>query len=186
MAYNKRGNITLMMIFFIFFAFFALLMIGIGLYGVNLFHNTINKIDFKLGNVSFNESYTQTIFPIVEQANSKANSMSLLFLLGMVLVMLLIGYHYSENRLWIIFDIFVIIGAFIISIYLSQGFNSFIHSSDQILDIYSNQLQSSSRLMLNLPVIVPIVGILIIILTYGITQKPKDETPDVYGGYYEY
>lgn len=180
---NKRGMITIQLIFLIFIAFFVLIFLGVTYFGFSLFHTQIQSIsDFSLGNISFQESYEDTLGAGIESFTNMLNWMALGTLLGMVFVMTIVGYSFqTRSRLMIVLDIGIILVAFTLAVLISQSFETFINSSDAFLDIFSTEFYASSRFLLNLPIYVTIVGAFIMIVSYGSVIIRRKE-----GTVYEY
>jgi len=172
---NRRGVVTLMLIFFIFFALFTVVIAGTALYGFETFDSTLSNLSgINIGNVSFEESYNDTIGRGLKTVISTFSTVSFALVLGMIIVMLVIGFKSSkDNKLWIVLDVFIIVVAFATSVYISIAFSSFINSSSTFLDIYSVDLQRTSTFLLNLPFVIAIIGAMIILVTY-IPFKRKD------------
>lgn len=168
---NKKGLSALILVFFVFLIFFLILYLGVQAYAVSQVQNVFSSIDFNIGNVSFNESYGQTLNPALQTIIDRSDNAGLVLIFGMIIVMFLIGYNFRANRLWIIFDFFAILVTFAISVYLSRFFNTFINSNSELLTLYSTTMQKSSAFVLNLPASVIIVGALMMVLTYGILRK---------------
>lgn len=163
----KKGFTSIMLIFFVFFAFFVVVFAGVTFYGMETFRDASNITDFQVGNVSFSETYENTLGQGLETVISTLSTVSFALLLGMIIVMLIIGFKTRDkNRLWVILDIFIIIVAFVTAVYISITFNSFINSNEIFLDIYSIDIQKSSAFLLNLPLVIAVVGGLIILATY--------------------
>ncbi len=167
MVYNKKGFITLMLVFFVFIAFFLLIILGVFFFGFELFNNAFGDLNITLGNQSFSEEYNKTLGRGFEASLNMIVTSSIFLLLGMVVVMLLVSYRFrSNNYILIPLDIFIIIFAFILAVYLQGAFDSFINVNETFLDIYSIDLQLASRFLLNLPAVVTITGALIMLVTY--------------------
>lgn len=176
---NKRGQLTIMIVFFIFFAFGLILFSGIKLFIVKEFQNLLSGIEFQIGNVSFNQTYNQTLAPALDTFVRSSDQAGVFLIFGMIVIMLLIGFlSQKNNRMWIAADIFIVVISFILAVYLSRTFDAFINSSSAFLNIYSVDLERSSTLILNLPYLIPIAGILIMIATYGIRTKRRE--PNVF------
>lgn len=176
---DKRGISLIPVLAFIFLAFFIVLFMGIGLYGLGLFDSAMSGLDLVIGSQNFTEVYQDTTQQGVNAVFAIADVASLIVIFGMVIIMMLIGYFWGDEtkRLWAIFDIFVIIIAFVIAVYLQVYFNDFINS--QVLGsstVFSDDIPKSSRVLLTLPYLVPIVGILIMIVTYGLNKKKENQT----------
>lgn len=177
---SKRGFTTFMLIFFITFSFVAVIAIGVLFYGLSQFSSLLSQIpDFTLGNVSFNETYTETLGRAFSSTLASLSNMATSLVIGMVLVMLILGYSLREKqKLLIIVDIVIIIIAFIFAVYISSTFNTFINSDPIYLDVYSTEIQDASTYLLNLPIFISIIGVLIILVTY-LPFKKKQEEPNV-------
>lgn len=164
---------------YIFLAFFIVLFLGIGLYGLGLFDSAMSGLDLIIGSQNFTEVYQDTTQQGVNAILAIADIASLVVLFGMVIIMILIGYFWGDETksLWAIVDFLIIIIAFVISVYLQNYFNDFITS--EVLGsstVFTDTIPKSSRLMLSLPYLVPVIGILIMIVTYGINKKKENQT----------
>lgn len=169
---------TIMLIFFIFFTFMALVLLGALYYGFSQADTLLNGIDFTVGNVSFHTSYVATLEKGLSQTLNMFVLISIGLCVGQLLTMIGMGYMLSgKNKLIAIADIGIIIVAFIVAVIVSGIFNNYIHSSADLLSIYSNQLSLASRFVLNLPLIVTIVGGLIMLATYA--TVPRKTEPNI-------
>lgn len=171
---------TIQLLVFIFIGFFALIFMGVAFYGFGLFNSQIEAIpDFIIGNISFQDNYENTLGAGMDAVMNTFIWSTLLLLFGMVIVMLIVGYTFQTNqKLFIILDIFIIIGAFVVSVYLSQFFETFINSNPEFLDIFSNEFYLSSLFILLLPYAMPVIGILIMFASYIMVRKRE---PNILG-----
>lgn len=176
---NKKGFTTLMLMVFIFVGFVLLIVLGVVVYGFDMVESTFSLLDFSLGNVSFNETYNATLRPgITAMRTTVPVLISTVVLLGMVLVMMIVGYSMRKiDKLWILLDIALVIVAEILAVSISSSFTTFINSSPEMLAIFSNTLSAGSRYILNLPIIIPIVGALVMLTTYLSTTKKEEKEP---------
>ncbi len=165
---NKRGITSIMLIFFVFFCLFTVVIAGTVFFGLETFDNVASSIrDINIGDQSFEETYDNTLGAGLKTVINTISISAITLLLGMIIVMIIVGVKVpNQNRLWIALDIFIIVVAFILSVYISIEFNSFINSNSTFLDIYSVDLQRASTFLLNLPFIIAIVGGLIMLVTY--------------------
>jgi hypothetical protein len=175
---NKKGFSTLMLFVFVIVGIVLLVLLGVVVYSFNLVDDSFSMINFTIGNSSFQDVYNQTLQIGVTSLNTTMPALiSTAVLLGMVLVMMLVGYNMAKiSRLWMLLDIALIIGAEILAVAISDSFTTFINSSPEMLAIFSTTLSPSARYIINLPIIVPVVGALIMLTTYLTTTK-KEETP---------
>ncbi len=164
---SKKGFATLMLVFFVFISFFLLIVLGTFFFGFELFDDTLSKINVTIGHQNFTQEYNKTLGRGFNAALNTIVASSIALLLGMVIVMLLVAYKFrSDNYILIPLDIFIIILALIVAVYLSSAFDSFININSTFLDIYSIDLQIASRFLLNLPMVVTITGALIMLANY--------------------
>lgn len=175
MAMNKAGKLNALMIFvLIFLGVIGVIMMGIFVYGGNLIHQTFSSIDVTIGNQSFTEAYDDTLGKGVNAFLNSADNYSLALLLGMIILMLLASYTFSEKqKAWIVAEFGILIVSFIFAVMIQGAYNTVINSSTTLLDIYSIDLIKSSKFILNLPIIVPVVWAFIVILTYGLFRKER-------------
>lgn len=177
MGWNKKGYTTLMMIAAIFVGFFVLIFLGIMTYGLDLVDESFSSIDFNVTNdTSWNETYNNTLGVAIDAArNDVPDLIGTLLLLGMVLGMMFVGYSVRKiGPLWAMLDIIIIIVAEVLAFLITSSFTNFINSSPEILAIFSNRLSTPARFILNLPIIIPVAGALVMLTTYLTTRKKEE------------
>jgi hypothetical protein len=182
---NKKGVTTLALIAIIFFALFLVILLAIISFSVGIFDSQISKLDITLGNFSFNETYQETMHPsmnVLEVTGPKMISIGTL--LGMVLIMLLIGAKTEKkHNIWIILDIIIIIVAEIIAVYIKGIFqDTIMNLSPELYQIFITTLSESSKWILNMPTIIPTVGVLIILATYVLKREDEETSEE---GFYQ-
>lgn len=178
---NKRGQgLTLGLIAIIVFALILMIILGIGSFSFGLVDEQFSQLNFTIGNISFAEEYQNTLQPgIVSLETTVPQIISVAVLFGMVILMLIVGYNAKKiDQLWILFDIFIIIGAEIIAVAIRASFVSFMNNIPGLLTVYSTTLSGGAKFILNLPTIVPTLGVLVMIATY-FTNEKKEE-PEVF------
>lgn len=165
---HKKGIGTMMLVVYIFIVFFIVITAGVMFYSVDLIDDTILTIpNISIGEINFRDSYNDTLGAGLRSFANTLSGIALVLVLGMVGVMVIMAYFLQEkNRLLVILDIFIIIVVFIPAVYLSQTFETFINATPEFLDIFSNEFHLPSRFLLNLPLIVPITGVLIMLATH--------------------
>lgn len=180
---DKKGiSPNILLVFFVFFFFFAVIFLGIVLFITTQVDSAFSSIDLQVGVVSFNETYNQTLFQAFQTIEQTSDTLGLMLLFGMAILMVIIGFFSTANRMWIIYDIIIMIVSFILAVELSKGFNTYINSIDEINLIHADIIPQTSSLLLNLPFMVVVVGALVGIVTYGITRK-KSIPPRVMEGF---
>lgn len=183
---NKKGLAPTVIILFLVFAALA---IGIGgivfSYAMGEVEEAFSSVDVTVGQVSFQESYEQNLKPSLENAEGTAPLMGGLgLLLGMIILMMITAYMTPEkNRIWILFDVFIIIGAFMLAVIMSSSFQTFLETLPEFTAIASGDLSLPSLFVLRLYLIVPVVGGIVMFITYGLKGlKPKEtEEQEVLG-----
>lgn len=181
MVMGKAGKLkALMLIVFIFLGFFGILIMGIFVYGANLIDQTFSSIDLTIGDQNFTEVYDETLGKGVNAFLNSADNYGLFLLLGMILLMVITSYTFSEKqKTWIVAEFVILIIAFIFAVMIQGAYNTVINSSTTLLDIYSVDMIKSSKFILNLPIIIPVVWAFIVILTYGIFRKGREVGRDL-------
>lgn len=175
---NKRGQLTLMLIFFVVAALITMGILGISSWMFGMVDEQLTSIDFEVGNISWSETYNQSLGKGLEAASTTSPQIiSIGLLFGMIMCMMFIGYYAgTKNKLWILLDILIIIVVEILANLCVVSFYSLINITPELLDVYSNTLSAGSKFVINLPVIVPIVGVLIMIMTNIVNKiKTKEE-----------
>ncbi len=177
---NKKAYTTMMLIFLIFFALILLTSLAVFSYSLGLVDTQFSQLDFKIGNISFNESYQKLMHPgMVALSVTSPKMVSIGTILGLVLVLLIVGIKSKrKSNLWIILDIFIIIVAEIVAVAVKITFENYIiNLTPELYVIFTTTLAASSKWILNLPTLIPTIGVLIMIATYILRREDKgDET----------
>lgn len=183
MLNDKKGMTAVMLIAYIFIGFFCIIFLGVMIYLGSSVDSTFRSLTVSVGNVSFNNTYNQTMAPALNQLINQSDNFGIALLFGMIIVMLICGFKFrTKKRLFIIVDIFIIIGSFIISVFIQNSYNTVIEANDALYSIFTNELSTSSTFILRLPLIISIVGVLIMIVTYATINKKKSQV--IYGDEY--
>ena len=183
---DKRGMALLPLIAYVFFAFFVVVFVGMGIYGLTIFDDAMTSVDITISGYNFTEVYEETTGLGVNAMIDLSDITATAILLGMIIIMMIVGYYWGDEKkkLWMILDLFIIIIAFVISVYL-QGYFLDIIIGDEIIDptIYTDILPKSSRLLAYLPYSVVIIGILIMIVTYSLAKRKSESVSYAGVGY---
>lgn len=174
---DKKGMSLIPLLGYTFLAFFIVLFLGIFLYGLSLFDNAASGFNVIIGTQNFTEVYQQTTQQGVNAIFAIADVASLILLLGMIIVMVIVGYFWGDStkKLWAILDLLIIIIAFIISVQLQGYFVDFINSDAfSGSTVFTSTLGKSSGLIVRLPYLIPVIGIIIMIVTYGLARKKPE------------
>ncbi len=174
---DKKGIVSLGLIGVAFVGVFVLIAVAMMAYGMGEVDNALSSIDITLGNISFNETYTDNMKPsVISSQTTVPKTIALGTLIGMIIVLAIIGWKMPKiNQVWIVFDVIVIIVAEIVAVILRESFTSFMNSSSEINTILTTTLSGSSTFILNLPIIIPSAGALLIAITYMKSKKPGED-----------
>lgn len=174
---NKRGQITLLLFFLAAVALVVMSILGFTSWTAQIVDDQLRSFDFELGDVSWNETYNQSTGRALHAASTTfPQIISIGLLIGMIVVMMFIGYHSEvKNKLWIMLDIGVLIIVEIFAGMIVSSFRSIMNITPELLDIYSTTLSAGSKFVLNLPVIIPVVGVLIMIITHIVSRIKRQE-----------
>lgn len=179
MAKNKKGFATTTLMAYVFIAFFLVFFLGCVLWALSLFDNFVLGLHLIIGTQNFTQVYEQTTQKGITAIFAVADYASLGILFGLVIVMALVGYYWGDEtkKFWAILDILIILIAEVISVYIQNYFIEFINSQPfSDTTVFTDTLSKSSTLLANLPYIVPVIGILIMIVTYGLSRRKTDST----------
>lgn len=174
---NKRGFITLTLIGVIFISLVLMVILGVTIYGFTIADNAFSQIEIDFGNnITFNDTYSETLQPgITSIKTTVPQTISIGILLGMILCMMIVAFSAKRvGRLWIMLDIVVIIIAELGAVAIISSFTSFINSNPVYLQIFSTTLSVGSKFILNLHIIVPTVGVLVMLATYVTNIREKE------------
>ncbi len=177
MVANKRGVTTITLVVLIFTCLALMGILGTGIWMATLVDESISSLDIQVGNQSFQGIYNETLkLGIDPLITTMPQIISMGVMLGLVILMMLIGYFSKGiGRMWILLDIVFLIVAEAIAASVSSGFVSFMNSDPALLTIYSTTLSTPATFLINLPTIIPIIGILIMLATYIKVKKEKGD-----------
>ena len=175
MGMNKAGKLNaFMLLVLIFLGLMGVIIMGIFVYGANLIDQSFSSIDLEIGDVNFTEAYDDTLGIGINVFLNSADNYGLLLLLGMVALMIVSSFVFREKqKVWIVAEFGILITAFIFAVTIQGAYETVINSSTELLDIYSVDLINSSRFILNLHIIIPIVWAFIIIISYGLFKRER-------------
>lgn len=179
MVLNKKGYTTISLVLLIIFALVLMIILVATSWGFSLVDDSLSQLDFNVtGNTTFNGTYQTTLRPgIIAMETTVPVIISSGVLLGMVLSLMLVGYNMKKiSRLWVLLDIAFIILATAVASLVSSNYTTFINSDSAILIVAGTTLSAGSKYIVNLPLIIPIVGVLVMLATHLITRE-KEEQP---------
>lgn len=164
---NKRGLATFPLMGYIFTFLFIALTIGILLLIFVTFDSALD-VDIAVGQVNLQTVNNQTLGQVTGGFVDQADNIGIAIIFGTVLTMLFSAFFFSKNesKIWIVIDIFILVFAFILAVYVSQTYDTLINAS-AYLDVFINDIPNTSKFILNLPLYVGGAGALMMILSYA-------------------
>lgn len=187
---NKKGITNIGLILIIFLAFFMLIILAILSYSAGIVDTSLSSLNLTVGNTTWNQTYQEVMHPGMETLRTTTPQiMSIGTFLGMILCLLFVGIKVRpKSNIWIILDIGILIGCEIVAVVISQTFrDNILNISPELLTVFSGVLSTGSKFILNLPTIIPTVGVLVILVTYLFNkeelEEEREEAIDT-GGFY--
>jgi len=175
---NKKGVTTLTLIFIIMAALFIMIFLGAFSFSMGLVDDSMSSLTGEIGNTSIEETYQTIMQPgVLTLKTTFPQIISTGVLLGMILVMMIIGYSTKKfKQIWIMLDILVLIVAEILAVLVRRIFINFMNITPEFLEVFRDVLPGGAKFVLNLPLITPIAGVLTMVATYMITKDKEEET----------
>lgn len=174
---NKKGQSAFFLLVGLAIVFILIIIIiVIGFVSVNI-NSTLDK-NITLGQVNLktvnNETFSQFNTMIVDHADF----WGICIIFGMV-IGLWAGAYFTRNsfpKLGVIIDIGFIFLAFIFSLYLKSAYSSVVSALSSAGQTFAEtSLSGTNFFILNLPIFIPIVGVVMMVLFHsGIPQKPDE------------
>lgn len=174
---KKKGMATLDIIPYLFIFLMVAIFLGIAVYSFQLINNTLNQ-DVQVGQVNLGNVTELTFGKISNAFVDNADNIGLALLIGMCLLMIMNAFLLSSSypKVFIILDILILIFAFILAVYISQSYNTYIQGVKGTIDVYIDNMPKTSTFILNLPTFVGTLGAIIIIISYSGIGKENSET----------
>ena len=170
---NKKGTSLVQGFAFIFIALLFAIFLGVAVFGFSLVNDVLDE-DVEIGQTNLQDINSKTFGKINQGMIDNADTIGIIFLLGMLLLMILNGYFLGSKmpKIFFVVDVFLLALFFIPAIYVSQTYETFINSTTILSNTYINIIPKVSKFMLNLPSILATAGVITMILSYaGIRQS---------------
>lgn len=173
---NKRGSAVVPAFLIMFVALLFAIFLGLTVYSFSIINDVLSQ-DVNIGQVNLAEVTGYTFGQITTGMLNNADTIGVIFLIGMLLLMMMNGYYVASKnpKLFFIIDIFLLALFFIPAIYISQIYDTFIQSSTVFQSTFIDTIPKVSKFLLNLPVILATTGIITMILSYSGIRK-DDQT----------
>lgn len=181
---NKKGQSTIfiaMLILGVFLTTIVLLVVGLVVTNIN----SALDIDVDIGQVNLGEENANTFGKFNEMIVVSADWWGTSIIFGLVFGLFLSAYFVrgSFPKWGIMLDIFLILFAFIISLYISSAYQEVINVFASIDETFlEDTIPKTSMFVLNLPIFVPVIGVIMMILFHSsIPRRTEDRIQE--GGF---
>ena len=177
MINNKKGQMTLMMVFLVLILFMGL----IALFALGIAVTKMNEalsIDVEVGQVNFGEVNAVTFGKFNEMVVTNADWWGISLIFGMIFGLFLSAYFLRGTfpKWGIILDMFIILFIFLVSLYFSSAFQTLLDALAGAGETFlEDHVAKASMFMLNLPVFVVIIGVIMMILFHSSIPKRTEE-----------
>lgn len=181
---NKRGQITILMVFILIGLLFSLIFIFIGGVVAVRINETLDR-DIDLGQVNLASVNADTFGKFTEMYIANADWWGLSIIFGMVCGLFLSAFMTrGVSPKWgVILDIFIIVVVFITSLYVSSAYSTVLDvlasAGETFLEDY---VGNTSRFMIHLPIFVVIIGAIMMFIFHSSIPR-RDEERLQSGGY---
>jgi len=171
---NKKAISNIGIMVLIFAAFLIVIIMGIFALIFYNVDNYLSSLNINVGAANLTDINDNTLGKISNGFLDSVDMISYVLIFSLILFMFVNAYFSRDKypKLMIIIDILLLVFYYVVAVYISNAYYMFINSSS-FLNVYPDYLPKASRLVMNLPLIVGIVGAIMMILTYS--KLPKDE-----------
>ena len=174
---NNRGQMTMFLVVLLVVALSTVVLLGIG--GIIVVHiNDILNQDIDLGQVNLQDLNDDTFGVYTTMFLHNADWWGLAILFGLIFGLFLSAYFLrSKFPKWgLILDIFMIIGAFIVCLYISSTYNIILDALNDAGETFlEDYVTKTSMFVQNLHIFVTIIGVIMMILFHSSIPKRTEE-----------
>jgi len=178
MINNKRGQMTILMVFLLVGLFFGTILLLVGGLVTTKINSALNSDVLITDNSTLAEVNSITFGKFNEMVLVNADWWGMCSIFGMVLGLFLSSY-FLRNKFpkWgILLDIFIILFFFLVSLYISTTYQILLDSlataGETFLEDY---VTKTSMFVLNLPIFVVTIGVVMMILFHSSIPKRTEE-----------
>lgn len=174
---NKRGQMTM----FLIMALFGIFLLLIGILVVGIISTRINSAldqNITVGQVNLATESAKSIGKFNEMVINSADFWGIAVIFGMVIGLFLSSYFMRSRfpKVGIILDIFMILIAFIFSLYIRAVYSSVVVALADAGEAFATTYMTKSNFfILNLPIFVSIVGVVMMILFHTNIPRKAEE-----------
>lgn len=172
---NKKGQSTAQLFVMIVFAFLFMIILGAMMFIFGLVDESLSG-NIIAGAVNLSNASSQTVGQINLGLLNSADLLGVLFIGGLMLMVMVMGYMTRERTMKIFFflEFIVILLSYIVAVYLSNEWENLL-TLLPFADLLIANAPVSSSLMLFLPRITIAVGFVTLVLAYGGMPKTREE-----------
>ena len=174
---NKKSQITIFIVILILGVFIASIFLLVGGLIVTKINNALD-VDIEIGQVNLAEENAKTWGKFTEMYVIGADWWGTSLIFGMIFGLFLSSFFVrgSFPKWGIILDIFIILFAFFISLYISSSYQELINIFASIDETFlEDTIPKTSMFILNLPIFVPVIGVIMMILFHSSIPRKTDE-----------
>jgi len=174
---NKKGQMTLLLILLVLGLFVAVVFLLVGGIVMVRINNALDQ-DIDVGQVNLADINADTFGHATTMYLNNADWWGICLIFGMVLGIFLSAYILrNQYAKWmIILDIFIIVAVFMIALYMSSTYQTLLDAlanvGEDFLEAYTPK---TSLFFLNLPIFIPIIGVIAMVLSHSSIPKRREE-----------
>lgn len=174
---NNKGQVTIFVLVGLLIIFLgAILIVVLGFFSTNL--NSALDIDVDLGQVNLRTVNAQTIGQFNLMVTNHADFWGICIIFGMILG-LFAGAYFTRNtapRVGIILDLFIILLAFIVSLYMKAIYSDVITTLNRAGQTFAlDYMVGTNYFILNLPIFIAIIGVIAMVLFHSSIPRKSEE-----------
>jgi len=174
---NRKAQSTIFIVVLILGAFIGTILLLIGGIVVTKVNEALDQ-NLSVGQVNLGEENAKTFGKFTEMYVISADWWGISLIFGMVLGLFLSAYFVrgSYPKWGIILDIFIILTAFIVSLYISSSYQLLLDEFAAIGETFlEDTIPKTSMFVLNLPIFVPVVGVIMMFLFHSSIPRRTEE-----------
>jgi len=173
---NKKGLATIELLGYLFAFFFIAIFLGLALYGFGLVDSVLDQ-DIDVGQVNLAEANAIGFGRFADAFIKQGDTIGVILIFSMVILMFGSAYFFGSKypRFFLVIDIFILVFAFILAVYLAQAYEIYLNAVSGIMTEYTEVIPKTSTFILNLPKWVGTIGAIMMILSYAGINKEENE-----------
>ena len=177
---NKKGQSLVNLIVFSGLIFVFVIMLGITLYFFSQINVALVDSNINANGLNYSNFSAETVGKVNTAFQNQSDLIGTLFIFGVVFSLFIAGYFNRNNNsiLFFVVDFMILILAYIIAVYISNSYEMIL-TALPFNDLIITNLNNTSTLLLNLPLITLITGAITMVISYA--GLPRTQEEDVGG-----